>query len=78
MLEKWAKDSGTGQTIPVMPIWFKDDPLFLVGSPEFGGAICTKEQFENCQPSIATLDGSTGQVYRYGKLIGTKEDIRHR
>lgn len=50
-------------------IEFKGQPYIFVG-----GAITTKEDFENGRASFAHLHDD-GNISRFGTIIGTKEDI---
>jgi hypothetical protein len=46
----------------------------LIGDLDSGGPISTKEQYENFECSYAYLK-SDGNIYRFGQVIGTKDDI---
>jgi hypothetical protein len=60
-------------------IRFKGEEYIIVGGDlETGGAVATREQYRNFDPSYAHyfVDGpDAGKVMRYGTEIGTKEDI---
>lgn len=47
----------------------------LIGDVKEGGAIATKKQFENFEPSYAHLCPN-GDIKKYGVVIGSVEDIK--
>jgi len=55
-------------------IKFKGKTYYLIGNLEDGGAIATKEQYENGECSYAHLHAD-GLVRRFGEVIGNKDDI---
>lgn len=55
-------------------IKFQGNDYLLIGDVESGGAIATKEQFENGTVSYAYLCAD-GKVRRYLKVIGLIEEI---
>lgn len=65
--------------VTAQPIRFKDrDDLMLIGPDSsyaalIGVPIATLEEFKS-RTSYANLD-IDGNIYRYGSIIGTKEDI---
>ncbi len=52
----------------------REEYLFITIPGEEGGAIATREQFENFEPSAAFLNPS-GVIVQFGTIIGSKEDI---
>ena len=52
-------------------IKFQGKEYFLIN-----GAIATKKQYENFLPSYAHLF-ENGEILRYGKQIGSKDDIEY-
>lgn len=56
-------------------IVFKNKHYFLIdGDLEKGGAIATKEQYENGECSYAHLYPD-GNIRRFNEIIGTKDEI---
>jgi len=53
---------------------FQGDDYLLIGSMEKGGAIATKEQYENGQCSYAHLMPD-GAVIRFCQVIGHRDEI---
>lgn len=56
------------------PIKLGNKEFLLIGSFNSGWAIATQEQFDNFEDSYAHLLPD-GRIMRYGKQIGSKEDI---
>ena len=46
----------------------------LIGDLENGGPIATEEQYSNFECSFAHLK-QDGNIYRFGEIIGTRDDI---
>lgn len=57
-----------------MKIKWHGEEYLLIGDLEDGGAIATKEQFENFLPSTAHLF-SDGRILQYGIPIGHRSEI---
>ena len=51
------------------------ESYLLLGDLKSGGPIATKEQYENFECSYAHLKPN-GNIYRFNKIIGTKDDIK--
>lgn len=58
-----------------LKITFKRKNYLLIGDLNTGGAIATKEQYENFEESYAHLYPD-GNVSRYGESIGNVKDIK--
>ena len=56
-------------------IFFQGSQYLLIGSKRFGGAIATKDQYENLETSYAHLHRD-GNISRFGAIIGNVKDIK--
>ena len=54
---------------------FGTEIYLLIGDLKNGGAIATKEQYENFECSFAYLCPN-GMIRRFGRTIGTRDDLK--
>lgn len=62
--------TATKPVTKIKKIRFQNTDMLLIG-----GAIAFQEDYEDFRESYAHL-AEDGNIYRYGEIIGTKEDIK--
>jgi hypothetical protein len=64
------------EEVKSIPIIWNGEDFLLIGDFSYG-AISTRYQYENCEPSTAHLY-QDGTIKRYGIVIGNKSEIREK